>query len=189
MLRKYETLFVVQPDLPEDQLTAIKTKTQSVLTGHGGHEIVYQDWGKRKLAYPIKKFQKGNYLYYRYLGDGKAVAEIERSLRVNDVVLRYISVVLTEEVKLEGFDFDADRATVFPFGARPRSGFAERPEGFSDDEGGDDRGDDRRRERRDFGRDRDEAPGEFGGRGAKADEITDRDAAQEDSDEPEASGG
>jgi small subunit ribosomal protein S6 len=120
MLRKYETIIIVRPDLPEEDFTVVKNRSISAITSMGGQEIAFQDWGKKRLAYPIKKSPKGNYLYFRYLSDGAAVFELERNLKVLDSVLRYLTVKLDERVDPETFDFEADRTTIWPFGVKPR---------------------------------------------------------------------
>ncbi len=121
MLRKYETLFIAKPDLPEDAMEKIRQKVTGALKKHGGVEIAYQDWGKRKLAYQIQKLNKGTYLYLRYLGNGVTVIEIEHQMKVLDDVMRFVTVKLEDRINPESFNAEEDAKTVYPFGARPRS--------------------------------------------------------------------
>ena len=133
MLRKYETVLIIKPDLPEEQFEALKARAITAIVSNGGHEIAFQDWGKKRLAYPIKKIPKGNYLYFRYLSDGAAVVELERNLKVLDPMLRFLTVKLAERVDPETFDFEGEHATIFPFGVKPREPVAEpAPEGTED---------------------------------------------------------
>ena len=127
MLSKYETVLIVKPDLPEDQFEVVKSRAITAITSKGGHEIVFQDWGKKRLAYPIKKSPKGNYLYFRYLAGGEGVAELERNLNVLDPLLRFLTVKLADRVDAEAFDFDGERETIFPFGVKPREPVVETP--------------------------------------------------------------
>jgi small subunit ribosomal protein S6 len=127
MLSKYETVLIVKPDLPEDQFEVVKTRAIAAITTTGGHEIVFQDWGKKRLAYPIKKSPKGNYLYFRYLADGKGVAELERNIKVLDPMLRYLTVKLGDRIEEEGYDFEGEASTIFPFGVKPREPVVEAP--------------------------------------------------------------
>ncbi len=120
MLRKYETLFITKPDLADDAMEKVKARVTGALKKHGGIEITYQDWGKRKMAYQIQKLAKGNYVYVRYLGNGTTVTEIEHQMKVLDDVMRFVTVKLGDRINPEGFDIEADKATVFPFGSRPR---------------------------------------------------------------------
>jgi small subunit ribosomal protein S6 len=127
MLRKYETLFIVKPDLPEEEMETIKTRASTAITTKAGLEIVLQDWGKKRLAYPIRKHLKGNFVYLRYLSTGDSVDELERNLRVLDPVLRYITVKLDDRVDPETFDFEGEAATIFPFNVKPREVVAPTP--------------------------------------------------------------
>ena len=120
IVRKYETLFIVKPDLDESAMKAVKDRVTGIVTENDGIEICYQDWGKKRLAYPIHKHSKGVYMYYRYLGLGHAVNELERHMKVMDNVLRYMTVKLEDRVDSEEFDVEADRKSVFPFGVKPR---------------------------------------------------------------------
>jgi small subunit ribosomal protein S6 len=136
MLRKYETLFIVRPDLPEEQMAKVKERATAAVTSQGGIEIAYQDWGKKKLAYPVKKVPKANYVYFRYLAGGEAVAELERVLKVQDDVLRFITVKLGDRIDAASFDVEEDRKGIFPFNIKPREPSAERPAEEGDEEGG-----------------------------------------------------
>ncbi len=120
ILRKYETLFVAKPELADENMETIRTRVNHALEKNGGQLIAYQDWGRKRLAYPIRSYPKGNYLYCRYLGSGTTVFEIERQLKVIDDVLRFMSMMLEDRVESESFDFEAERAGIFPFGVRPR---------------------------------------------------------------------
>ena len=136
MLRKYETLFIVKPDLPEEEMEMIKTRATTAITAKAGLEITLQDWGKKRLAYPIRKHLKGNFLYLRYLSTGSSVDELERNLRVLDPVLRYITVKLDDRVDPETFDFEGEAATIFPFNIKPREVVVEpeaKPEDSTED--------------------------------------------------------
>jgi len=138
MHRKYETLFILRPDLPTETFDRIKTKLTEAVERDGGHTITYMDWGKRKLAYPIRSYPKGNYVYYRYLGTGEIVKELERQLRMTDESLRYMTVVLAQRIDAATFDFEGDRKDIYPFAAKPREGAPEGGHGF--DMPGDDGG-------------------------------------------------
>ncbi len=134
MLRKYETLFITKPDLPDESMEKVKQRVTGAVKKNGGLEIAYQDWGKRKMAYQIQKLSKGNYVYIRYLGNGTTVAEIEHQMKVLDDVMRYVTVKLDERIDPDQFDFEADAASIYPFGARPRDN--DSPRGDEQGEGG-----------------------------------------------------
>jgi small subunit ribosomal protein S6 len=99
-------MFVVQPEISEEGSAAILGKLDSELERHGSMRLLCEDWGKRKLAYEIDKFQKGHYRILRYLDDGKVVRDLERQLRLEESVLRFLTVLVDEDVR----DLDARRA-------------------------------------------------------------------------------
>ena len=97
MIRKYETIYIVKPDLAEEELKALTDKVQEVIAANGGDLKRQEDWGVRKLAYAIKKSPRGRYVYLRYDGVETLVAELERRLRLDDRVLRYLTVKIEKE--------------------------------------------------------------------------------------------
>lgn len=96
-MRKYETIFILQPDLADDDVKTITGKAQEVIANFKGTLHRLDDWGARKLAYPIQKFPRGRYFYLRFDGGAELVAELERRLRLDEKVLRYLSVNITDE--------------------------------------------------------------------------------------------
>ena len=97
MIRKYETIYIVKPDLAEEDLKALTDKVQDVIAGNNGELKRLEDWGIRKLAYAIKKSPRGRYVYLRYDGVETLVAELERRLRLDDRILRYLTVKIEKE--------------------------------------------------------------------------------------------
>lgn len=104
-MRKYETFFIVDPDLPDETNAAIDSKVQSIVTANGGEVLVYTPWGKRKLAYPIRKRSRGLYVLMEYSGGADMVAELERNLRIDERVLKFITVKLEDR-----FDPEKEKA-------------------------------------------------------------------------------
>ena len=105
-MREYETTFIVQPEISDEGLQAVCERLDGVLDKRGAVRLFYDDMGRRRLAYEIRNFQKGQYLTLFYLDDGKVVPEIERALRLDDAVLRYLTVLANEDVK----DIEARKA-------------------------------------------------------------------------------
>jgi len=97
-LREYETTFIVQPEISDEGREALNQKLDAALEKQGSIRLMMDDVGKRKLAYEIKKFQKGHYATLTYLDDGRAVKEIERLLRLEESVLRFLTVQVADEV-------------------------------------------------------------------------------------------
>jgi small subunit ribosomal protein S6 len=94
MNRMYETIIIVQPELGDDELKGLSAKIQEIISSMKGDFKRLEDWGVRKLAYPINKFVRGRYYYLRFDGDAPLIAELERRLRLDDKVVRYQSVKL-----------------------------------------------------------------------------------------------
>ncbi|MBW2267574.1 MAG: 30S ribosomal protein S6, partial [Deltaproteobacteria bacterium] len=92
-MREYETTFIIQPELSDEGVAQMCARFEEVLEKSGASKLFYDDMGKRRLAYPIKKFQKGQYLTIFFLDEGKASSELERAMRLDDSVLRFLTVL------------------------------------------------------------------------------------------------
>jgi len=90
-MRPYETLIVLSPALGAETQPLID-RVQEVIRSRGGQIDAAHDWGSKKLAHPIRKQSDGRYFLIEYQAEGDAVAEVERTLRITDGVLRYLSV-------------------------------------------------------------------------------------------------
>jgi len=99
----YETTFITRSEMSDENLKSLRDRLTSVLSQFSGELVLSEDWGKRKLAYPISKEVRGHYTYMVYTGKGDVVHEVERNLRLNDQVLRFLSVNLGKEFSAEGF--------------------------------------------------------------------------------------
>ncbi len=97
-MREYETTFIVQPEISDEGRGTLVSKLEGALERQGAVRLMLDDVGKRKLAYEIKKFQKGHYLTLAYLDNGAAVKELERLLRLDESVLRFLTVQTADEV-------------------------------------------------------------------------------------------
>jgi small subunit ribosomal protein S6 len=96
--REYETIFILRPETNQEGITQVNMRVRSIIDGLGGKALKLDNWGKRKLAYEIKKQLKGIYMYWRFLGSTGLVEEIERNLRMIDSVVRYYTVKVDEDV-------------------------------------------------------------------------------------------
>jgi small subunit ribosomal protein S6 len=101
VLREYETIFLVKPDLTDDNVDKVKERVRGIVARDGGKVIRFTVWGKKKTAYVVAKQARAIYVHTHYLGNEKLVAEIERNLRNLDEVTRFISVKLADEVDPE----------------------------------------------------------------------------------------
>lgn len=131
-MRPYETLLVLTNDLVSEQQALLERFT-GVITSGGGSIDASHDWGSRKLAYPIKKQAEGHYYLLEYKAEPAIVSELERTLRITDGVLRYMSVQQEHTGLPKPRPRETDRGDVplhemrgrGPGGYRPRS--EERP--------------------------------------------------------------
>lgn len=98
MLREFETTFILQPEITDEGVQNVCARLDQILERGGAIRLLYDDDGKRRLAYEIKHFQKGHYLTLHYFDTGKVVSEIERSLRLDESVLRFLTVRVADEV-------------------------------------------------------------------------------------------
>jgi len=95
-MRRYETIFIVRPNVNEDEIGEITAKTTSTIESDGGTIFRINNWGLKKLAYLIKKENQGYYVYLDYAGVPQSIAEIERVFRIDDRVLKYLTVKLAD---------------------------------------------------------------------------------------------
>jgi small subunit ribosomal protein S6 len=96
MNQYYETMYILRPTLSEEQVQEQISKYENFLSEHGATEIQVQQWGKRKLAYPIQKHSDGIYLIMNYSGDGSQIAPLERAMRLSEEVIRYLTIKLQD---------------------------------------------------------------------------------------------
>jgi len=97
--RVYEVMFIVRPDLPEEETERVISTVESSATTAGVSVKNAERMGKRRLAYKVRKFHDGLYVLLTVEGPGSAIAELERRLRVTEPVIKYITVRVDEEQK------------------------------------------------------------------------------------------
>jgi small subunit ribosomal protein S6 len=95
-MRKYETIFILNPDLDEEQTQSTIEKVKGIITQGNGEILKAEDWGKRKLAYEVKKKDKGHFVLIHFSGPPSLLPELERNFRVMDAVIKYQSIRLDE---------------------------------------------------------------------------------------------
>lgn len=95
-MRRYETIAILKPSLGEDDLKSVIDRSTGIIEGLGGSIVKLDRWGLKKLAYQIGKEQQGHYLYLLYAGVPEAVSELERIYRIDDRVMKYLTVKLQE---------------------------------------------------------------------------------------------
>jgi|SoiMethySBSTD1v2_1073268.scaffolds.fasta_scaffold25483_3 small subunit ribosomal protein S6 len=138
--REYETIFILRPDTANDGVAQVNGRLRTIVDQMGGKVLKLDNWGKRKLAYEVRKQLKGIYLYWRYLATSGTVEELERNLRMLDSVIRYYTVKVdadvladarptevTDETWTKAAETAADEEEIMT-GQAPRSPFFEEEE-------------------------------------------------------------
>jgi small subunit ribosomal protein S6 len=90
--RIYEIVVIIAPGTTEEDLDQLITNLNGIVTAQGGTVTKTEKWGRRHLAYPIGKFKEGYYVVMETEGSGSEIAELERRMRVNDAIVRYMTV-------------------------------------------------------------------------------------------------
>jgi small subunit ribosomal protein S6 len=98
-MKRYETIYIANPNLEDDALKEVVAKFSDVVEKKKGSIVKIDDWGKRKLAYEVKRFDKGHYVLLDFCGFPDAVAELERTLKLDDRILKYLTVKIEDDVE------------------------------------------------------------------------------------------
>jgi small subunit ribosomal protein S6 len=100
----YETLFVVKPTLTEEETTAQIEKIKAVLEKEGAELLATNDMGMRKLAYPVQKNSRGYYTVLFFKADGTTISELERNLKINEEVIKFLTIRYTKTKEMTQFN-------------------------------------------------------------------------------------
>jgi len=109
-LRRYETFVIIDPDISDEQRSPIIERATDLISQENGLTVKVDEWGKRKLAYEIKKKPRGYYVLLDFCGNASIVDEMERFFRIDDRVMKYMTVLLDRDVDMEQIKEDLDRA-------------------------------------------------------------------------------
>lgn len=108
-MRHYETTWIMRPSLGEAQFAEIIDRTAAIITGDGGTVIDIARWGIKKLAYDIKKESQGCYVCMNFAAPGATIKELERIFRIDDRLLRYLTVKLADAIDAAGIEQEKER--------------------------------------------------------------------------------
>lgn len=92
--RTYESVVLINAALEDDQIEVTLSKIQESITTHGGEIIEVDKWGRKRLAYPVKKAKSGYYAIFRYNSTPDQIAIVERNFRLDENIYRYLTIVL-----------------------------------------------------------------------------------------------
>ncbi len=98
-MTKYESIFIMDPDLEEAQAQATLERIKGIITQNNGEILRFEDWGKRKLAYDVKKKPRGHYILAIFSGSPALLSELHRNFRVMDAIIKFQSVRLDERLE------------------------------------------------------------------------------------------
>ncbi|RUM70599.1 MAG: 30S ribosomal protein S6 [Sulfurovum sp.] len=100
----YETLFVVKPTLTDEEIATQITKVKDILAKEGGELLATNDMGMRKLAYPVEKNDRGYYTVLLYKSEGTLIQELERNLKINEDVIKFLTVKYSNTKEMAQFN-------------------------------------------------------------------------------------
>jgi ribosomal protein S6 len=98
-VREYEATLIIQPEISDEGIGALQERLDGVLESSGTLRLIYDDLGKRRLAYEIQNFQKGRYLMLRFLDDGSNIKGLERAFGFEDSIIRFLTVQIDDAVE------------------------------------------------------------------------------------------
>jgi small subunit ribosomal protein S6 len=100
-MRRYESVVILDPDLGEDDVHTFADRYSEVIKTNGGEVIKVDDWGIKRLAYLVKKREKGRYILFDFAGNPALIEELERQFKISEEVMKFLSVKLDADVDLE----------------------------------------------------------------------------------------
>jgi len=106
-MRRYESVWVVNGDLPDEEVKATIDKFTKIIASHGGKLVSLAEWGRRKLAYKIQGTLRGYYVIADFAGQPATVKELERNYRIDDRIIRYLTVKKADRVDLAALEAEA----------------------------------------------------------------------------------
>ena len=89
-IREYEVVMILSPEATEEEITATIERVDGLITGGGGTVGEHNNWGLKRLAFPVQKFREGNYILVKFLMDSSAVTEFNRSLKASEEIIRFL---------------------------------------------------------------------------------------------------
>ncbi len=107
-VREYETIYILRPDVDTEAAERVQGRVADALEREQGRLVKVEAWGRRRLAYPVRKQRKGVYVYLKYVGGGGLVAEVERNLKLQDAVIKFMTVQTADEVDLAALQIDPE---------------------------------------------------------------------------------
>src|SRR6056297_162919 len=148
-MKKYETVFISDPDMSDQAREELLERVKGIIDREKGILLNIDDWGLKKLSYEIKKKLRGYYVCLTYGGSGALVTELERNFRLSDFIMKFMTILITEDVTEESLKQEAEQAkeAAQEEEAAPQEAVAEKDQGDAEeknekaDKNADDQGD------------------------------------------------
>ncbi len=109
-MKKYETVFISDPDMPDQAREELLERVTGIIDREKGILLSVEEWGLKKLSYEIKKKLRGYYVCLTYGGTGELVTELERNFRLSDFIMKFMTILITEQVTEESLRQEAEKA-------------------------------------------------------------------------------
>ncbi|MDP2992204.1 MAG: 30S ribosomal protein S6 [Deltaproteobacteria bacterium] len=106
--RRYETIFIAKPNLSPDDLKNLADKMRDIMVQGGGQIVKFDEWGVKRLAYAVKKHNQGFYFFTDYAGAPALVKELERNIKIDDRVIKYLTVKIEDALHAESPQVEAE---------------------------------------------------------------------------------
>ncbi len=106
--REYETIYILRADVDAESAERVQARVADAVEREHGKLVKVEAWGRRRLAYPVGKQRKGVYVYVKYVGGGGLVAEVERGLKLQDAVMKFMTVQTNEDVDVAALQIDPE---------------------------------------------------------------------------------
>jgi small subunit ribosomal protein S6 len=107
-MRRYESVWVVDGDLSDEEVKSAIDKFTRIISAQGGTVVGVDEWGRKKLAYKVKSAARGYYILADFAGTPETVKELERNYRIDDRIIRYLTVKKSDKVNLEALQAEID---------------------------------------------------------------------------------
>jgi small subunit ribosomal protein S6 len=114
-IKEYESIYILRSDVDAETAERIQSRVGDAIEREQGKIVKVESWGRRRLAYPIGKQRRGVYVYVKYVGGGGLVAEVERNLKLQDAVMKFMTVQTSDEVDLDALKIDPEETKLGKF--------------------------------------------------------------------------
>jgi small subunit ribosomal protein S6 len=106
--REYETIYILRPDVDPESAERVQSRVADAIVREHGTLVKVEAWGRRRLAYPLGNQRRGVYVYVKYVGGGGLVAEVERNLKLQDSVVKFMTMLVSDEVDISLLKVDPE---------------------------------------------------------------------------------